>query len=256
MPTDDTAACLDGDLGLPLRPGAAPAYAAAEAQDDTVPVPAYLRETYTWAYLSPLGRRVFDHPVVVSAILWGNIGRLIRATCAEIPAGSRVLQTACVYGDFSIRLAEAVGTDGSLEVIDVAPIQVEHCRNKLTGFPNATVLRRDAAAPGRGVFDAACAFFLLHEVPEAYKADIVHAVLGSVAPGGKAVFVDYHPPARLHPLRPVMSLIFRLLEPYATALWRREIASYAGSLASGFEWRKETYFGGLYQKVVAVRKSA
>lgn len=249
MPTDDTVACL----GAPRPSAKAPAYAADEAQEDVVPVPAYLQETYSWAYLSPLGRRVFDHPLVVSGILWGNIGRLIRATCAEIEAGSRVLQTACVYGDFSIRLAEAVGADGTLEVIDVAPIQVEHCRSKLMAYPNATVRRRDAATPDLGVFDAACAFFLLHEVPEAYKARIVRSVLASVAPGGKAVFVDYHAPVRLHPLRPVMALVFRLLEPYATALWAREIASYAGGLAGGFEWRKQTYFGGLYQKVVAVR---
>jgi hypothetical protein len=46
-----------------------------------------------------------------------------------------------------------------------------------------------------------------------------------------------------------------MLEPYATALSEKEIISYAPrALANRFVWRKETYFGGLYQKVVATRK--
>jgi hypothetical protein len=48
----------------------------------------------------------------------------------------------------------------------------------------------------------------------------------------------------------VTSLVFDTLEPYAKGLWRKEIAAFAGN-DSRFTWRKETYFGGLYQKVVA-----
>jgi hypothetical protein len=42
------------------------------------------------------------------------------------------------------------------------------------------------------------------------------------------------------------------LKPFAKALWRHEISSFA-STPEGFHWRKETYFGGLFQKVVAER---
>jgi hypothetical protein len=66
------------------------------------------------------------------------------------------------------------------------------------------------------------------------------------------VFIDYHRPGRLHPLRPIMMTVFALLEPFARALWTREIAAYA-STPDGFRWRKQTFFGGLYQKVVAER---
>ena len=70
---------------------------------------------------------------------------------------------------------------------------------------------------------------------------------------GKAVFVDYHQPLWFHPLKPIMSLVFDTLEPYAKELWRHEIEELAEH-DQRFTWRKETCFGGLYQKVVATRR--
>jgi ubiquinone/menaquinone biosynthesis C-methylase UbiE len=222
---------------------------------DSPDIPDYLRDTYHWAYLSRVGRAVFDRPAMVSAILWGNARRLMGDAAAEFAAGSRVLQTACVYGDFSLQLAERVGPQGRLDVIDVAPIQVANCRRKLAAYPQVRLRVADTAAhEGKG-YDGVCCFFLLHEVPEDYKHRIVDRVLGSLRPGGKAVFVDYHEPRRWHPLRGIMSLVFRWLEPYARALWRQEIASYA-TRAGDFTWTKRTYFGGLYQKTVAIREAA
>ncbi len=51
-----------------------------------------------------------------------------------------------------------------------------------------------------------------------------------------------------------MSFVNDTLEPFAKALWVNEIASYA-SRAEEFSWSKQTYFWGLYQKVVAERRS-
>ena len=48
------------------------------------------------------------------------------------------------------------------------------------------------------------------------------------------------------------SIVFDTLEPHAKGLWRHEISDFA-SAAEGFTWRKQTYFGGLYQKTVARR---
>ena len=66
-----------------------------------------------------------------------------------------------------------------------------------------------------------------------------------------AVFVDYHKPARLHPLRGIMHLIWRKFEPFAAGLLESEIEAFADDGA--FTWSKETFFGGLYQKIVATR---
>jgi SAM-dependent methyltransferase len=177
----------------------------------------------------------------------------MQAAADEFTPGQKVLQSACVYGDFSPLLARRVGPAGQLTVIDVAPIQTENCQRKLTRYPHAKVRIADAAAPLKDDVDAVCCFFLLHEVPEDYKERIVNNLLGLVKPGGKVVFVDYHRPHPFHPLKGIMALVFRWLEPYAPILWKREIKSYA-SRAEEFDWDKCTYFGGLYQKIVAVRR--
>ena len=215
-------------------------------------VPDYLQRYYWWAYLRPAALRVFDHAPVVSAILWGGYGRLKRATFAEIAAGDRVLQAACVYGDFSRDLARLVGKHGHLDLIDIVPLQVANCRRKLHDFPWVRVRHADAASPGGARYDVVCCFFLLHELPEERKRAAVDALLDRVAPGGRAIFVDYHNPSVLHPLKPMTALVFSALEPFARSLWRNEIVDFANR-PNARSWRKETFFGGLFQKVVAER---
>ena len=128
-------------------------------------------------------------------------------------------------------------------------------RKKLAEYANARVICGDAAAPPDGLYDLVISFFLLHEVPEDYKARIVDAALARLAPGGKVVFIDYAKPVGWHPMRPIMVKVFDWLEPFARALWSRDIYSYAGRQPAGIVWRKTTYFGGLYQKVVAERRA-
>ncbi len=216
-------------------------------------IPDYLIKTYTWAYLTPASLVVFDNPFVTSSILWGNMLRLVRAACGEFEAGQRIMQAANAYGNLSVELARTVGPEGRLDVIDVAPLQVEHCRKKLADFPQARVKLADVGHPSGHIYDGVCCFFLLHEVPDDKKREVVDALLASVPPGGKVVFVDYHKTVRAHPLRPVMHFVFRWLEPFAYGLVDSEIADLANDRDS-FTWRKETFFGELYQKVVAERR--
>jgi ubiquinone/menaquinone biosynthesis C-methylase UbiE len=225
-----------------------------EANPSTDALPDYLVKTYWWAYLNPTSLHVFDNPIVAPAILWGNMARLVKAACDEFEPGQRLLQAASAYGPISARLASTVGETGFLEVIDIARIQVEHCRRKLGNQAHTRVRIADAADPGGGPYDGVCCFFLLHEVPDENKHAIVNALLESVKPGGKLVFIDYHAPHTWHPLRGVMSMVFQFLEPYAEGLIRRQIQDFAVD-SSQYTWRKETYFGELYQKVV-VEKAA
>ncbi len=241
----DTAICTADPADQALPP----------LSDVPPPLPDYLHRTYYWAYLSPLGRSLLDRSLVVSSILWGNANRLMDSAAQEFAPGQRVLQTACVYGDFSARLARQVGPTGRLIVADVAPIQIEYCRRKLTTYPQATAHLADAAGalPGKD-HNGICCFFLLHEVPEDYKTRIVNNLLEQLPIGGKIVFVDYHRPRSWHPMKGIMWLVFRTLEPYASSLWDKEINSYAHHREQ-FRWNKQTFFGGLYQKVVAERIS-
>ncbi len=217
-------------------------------------IPAYLEDHYWWAYLRPASLKVFDHTLVVSAILWGKYSGLKKAALAEISRGQRVLQAACVYGDLSPHLARLVGGDGRLDVIDIVPLQVDNCRRKLEDFPHAAARLADAAAPGDGPYDAVLCFFLLHELPDEHRRAVVNGLLACVAPGGKVIFVDYHKPRLLHPLYPVTNLVFALLEPFAKRLWQCEISEFAHR-PGDFRWRKRTYFGGFFQVVVVQRNS-
>jgi SAM-dependent methyltransferase len=216
-------------------------------------LPDYLVDTYSWAYLRPRSLHLLDRHVVVNSILWGNYRRLVIAACHEFAPGDRVLQAASVYGNLSSRLADKVGDRGFLDIIDIAPLQVAHCQRKLAGRSNARVRVADATVVGEYGYDGVCCFFLLHEVPDLQKRRIVNSLLASVRPGGKVVFVDYHRPVRWHPLRPVMAIIFRTLEPYAEGLVSSSIMGFAES-PQDFEWRKETRFGDLYQLVVATKR--
>lgn len=213
-------------------------------------IPAYLEETYYWAYLDPRNVRRLDREMVVRTILWQQHNRLKSAAFSEIEPGSTVLQPACVYGDFSSALAEHMGSTGRLEVVDVARIQVANCRRKLKNYPQATVRHANALQVGEKKFDVVCCYFLMHELPDDIKHRVVDALLGYLEPGGKLVFVDYHKPHWAHPLKPITSLVFDTLEPFAKGLWRKEIKEFASDSGS-YRWRKETYFGSLFQKVVA-----
>ncbi|MBX9296394.1 rhodoquinone biosynthesis methyltransferase RquA [Chromobacterium piscinae] len=217
-------------------------------------VPDYMTEVYDWAYVNPRKARMLDHKLVVRTLLFGNDQRLMRAYLDEIRPGERVWQVAHVYGDLVQRAAARVGADGRFTLTDVTPIQVELAGGKLAGVPQAEVVRADAArfqADQRP--DLVCSFFLLHEVPEGMKSAIVDNMLAQVAPGGRAMFVDYHCPRPWQPIGWLLKWVNRVLEPFAEALWNKEIAAYARE-AERFDWRKRTVFGGVYQIVVAQRR--
>jgi ubiquinone/menaquinone biosynthesis C-methylase UbiE len=220
-------------------------------------LPAYLTQTYTWAYLNPTLLPWLDRPAVVSTILWGQANRLMRFAISQFAPGQRLLQAACVYGTLLPQLAQRIGSEGELEVVDVSDLQVGNARRKLAAYPQASVRRADLASASSVTsdsYDAVDCFFLLHEVPEDARRRIVDNLLRAVRPGGKIVFVDYHRPADWHPLRPVMSFVFRDLEPYAPSLFDASIPS-RSARAGQFDWTAATSFGGLYQQVVGVRRT-
>lgn len=230
-----------------------------ERDDDTpatdgLAVPSYMEEVYDWAYINPRNVELLDRCWIVDVLLFGNARRLMKAAVAEIAPAHKVLMAAHVYGDLVNRLADRVGPAGHLEIIDITPIQVAHARRKVGHLPYVAVNRDDAATHAGGPFDMTLSFFLLHEVPDGKKRAIVDSLLSKVEPGGKAVFVDYHEPKRWQPIRYILSVVDDLLEPFAKALWTHEIRDFASD-ADAFTWEKQTFFGGVYQKVVARRRA-
>lgn len=224
------------------------------ARTEPVRVPAYLEQTYWWAYLHPAGVRFFERQWLVNAILWGNYAGLRDAALGELGASitERVLQVACVYGDFTQRMAGRLAPGGRVDVVDVAAVQLNNLRRKLNGQSNVFLHHQDSAKLGfsDGSYDCAVVFFLLHEQPESVRAHTVREAMRVVRPGGKVIFVDYHRPGQLNPFRYVMMPILALLEPFAMSMWHKDIADWLPREARSASIRKETYFGGLYQKVV------
>ncbi len=224
----------------------------------SVPVlPAYLVQTYWWAYIHPNAVRFFERQWLVNLILWGNYARLRDAAFAELgaPIAGDVLQVACVYGDFTARLAQRLGTRGFADVADVAPVQLENLTRKLKGHPRVALHHQDSGdlVFADASYDYVVLFFLLHEQPEAARIRTIAEALRVVKPGGKVIFVDYHRPRYLNPFRYVMLPVLKWLEPFALDMWRREISDWLPLGLQPANIAKQTYFGGLYQKVVITR---
>lgn len=233
-----------------LSPCAANAFSSA-------PIPDYLQKTYWWAYLHPNAVRVFERQWLVNLILWGNFARLRDAALNELGEviDARVLQVACVYGNFTEHLVSRLGSQGRLNVIDVAPIQIRNLQAKLKPNSQVTVLRQDSSNMQfeDGSHDVTVVFFLLHEQPVEVRLKTIAEAWRVTRPGGKIIFVDYHRPLAVNPFRYVMVPILTTLEPFAMDLWRGEITDWLPSGAKAAQVEKETYFGGLYQKVVIQR---
>jgi ubiquinone/menaquinone biosynthesis C-methylase UbiE len=218
---------------------------------DALAVPRYLSQAYWWAYVHPNAVRLFERQWLVNLILWGNFARLRDAALDALGPRleGRTLQIACVYGDLTGRLRARLAPGASLDVADVLRVQLDNLARKLRGDPRVGLIQADSAAlelPDAG-YDRALLFFLLHEQPAEVRRRTIAEALRVVKPGGRLVIVDYHRPHRLNPLYGPMTLVLRLLEPYALDLWRHELTAWLPH--DGAALRKRTLFGGLYQLV-------
>lgn len=217
-------------------------------------IPRYLEQVYWWAYVHPQAVKLFEREWLVNLILFGNYGRLRDAALDELgeTVTGRTLQVACVYGNLTPRLRERLAPDASLRVVDVLPIQLKNLASKMPADERVALLQGDSsslACPDAS-YDQVLLFFLLHEQPEVVRRKTLAEVLRVVKPGGRIVIVDYHRPVDWHPLRLLMAGVFRKLEPYAMDLWNHEVAEFMPRPADLSSITKQTYYGGLYQKLV------
>ncbi len=222
-----------------------------------LPIPRYLEQVYWWAYVHPKAVHLFEREWLVNLILFGNYGRLRDAALADLgrEVTGKTLQVACVYGNLTPRLQHRLAPEGRLDVVDILPIQLKNLAGKLPTDERVALLQGDSsqlAAPDAS-YDRVLMFFLLHEQPEAVRRGTLAEAMRVVKPGGQIVIVDYHRPVAWHPLRLLMTGVFRRLEPYAMDLWQNEIAAFMPADVRPASVNKQTYFGGLYQKLVLTR---
>ncbi len=223
----------------------------------SLPIPRYLESEYWWAYLHPRAVQIFERGWLVNLILFGNYSRLRDRALDDLgnTVSGSTLQVACVYGDLTQRLRTRLAPDAQLQIVDILPIQLSNLRAKLPEDSRVTLQQGDssALAMADASVDQLLLFFLLHEQPESVRRATLAEAMRVVKPGGRIVLVDYHRPARFHPMRPLMRLVFRRLEPFAMDLWRNSIEDFMPSGMRPASVRKTTFFGGLYQKLVITR---
>ncbi|MBF0158878.1 MAG: class I SAM-dependent methyltransferase [Magnetococcales bacterium] len=224
-------------------------------------IPSYLEQTYWWAYIHPNGVRLFERQWLVNLILWGNFAALRDVVLDEVKADNpmRVLQVACVYGDFTPRLSQVLDHSARLDVVDVAPVQLANLSRKLGGssceHSHVHLHHQDSTALSfrDDLFDQVILFFLLHEQPAGARSRTLLEALRVTKPGGRVIIVDYHGPHRFNPFRYIMWPILAFLEPFAMDLWKREINDWIPRGIPLTRVHQELFFGGLYQKVVMTR---
>ncbi|HVZ43417.1 MAG TPA: rhodoquinone biosynthesis methyltransferase RquA [Ramlibacter sp.] len=222
-----------------------------------LPVPRYLEQVYWWAYVHPKAVHVFEREWLVNLILFGNYGRLRDAALADLgeEIRGRTLQIACVYGNLTPKLRERLAPDASLDVVDILPIQLKNLAAKMPPDERVALLQGDSsslAAPD-ACYDQVLLFFLLHEQPDNVRRRTLKEAMRVVKPGGRVIIVDYHNPVPRHPLKWLMRRVFRYLEPYAFDLWENEVLDFLPARLQPASWTKQTWFGGLYQKLVLTK---
>jgi ubiquinone/menaquinone biosynthesis C-methylase UbiE len=218
-------------------------------------VPDYLSRLYWWAYVHPNAVRLFERQWLLNLILWGNFSRLRNSALDELgqEITGATLQIACVYGDFTPRLRQRLAPDASLDVVDVLPIQLDNLKRKLGKSDRVRLFCSNSeklAHAESGSYEQVILFFLLHELPEQTRVATMRETMRVLKPGGKLVIVDYHKPRAWNPLRYFMKPLLAWLEPYALALWQRELSEFMPASSHKYSIRKRTFFGGLYQQVV------
>jgi ubiquinone/menaquinone biosynthesis C-methylase UbiE len=179
-----------------------------ECLPDDIPhpvIPKYLQATYWWAYIHPRGVHMFERQWLVNLILWGNYKRLCDVVLNDFEhlSNSKTLQIACAYGNLTSRLAENLGTNDILEVIDILPIQLTNLASKLPPEKSIKLHCMDSTALSYpdNEFDRALLFFLLHEQPLDVRKKTLAEAIRVIRPGGTLTIVDYACPNWFNPLR-------------------------------------------------------
>ena len=234
-------------------------------------VPGYLTKHFWWAYLWPRSAPFFDHPLIISAILFGNYQRLINATLKRVqrwgepstgtqPAekpGERMLQLTCVYGDLT-PLLQARLAPAPLHITDVVPLQLRLARGKSEPGRtlHATRMNAEQLAYQDDSFSSALIFFLLHELPPDARQRVISQCLRTLRPGARLLITEYaEKPARHWFVRiPILRRILLRAEPFLGPFWEENLDTHLRTNAEPLnkvpvKLHETFYFHGFYRVV-------
>lgn len=220
-------------------------------------LPAYIEYIYGDIYTDPAKCMAQDSTFLCYLKTFLQYKTLVNAVSQELRQNQSVLQFGITNGNQIDEAAMAIGAYGQYDIVDINPLQVSRANEKYWKvYQCLKIFKQDAANLNlKGSYDVVICFMLLSEVPSATKTKIINNALKMVKPGGKVVFVDWHTPLFWHPLRYLVRMYNRLYHPFVERLWDRDIDTFAApETRAQFMWYKNTYFGRMFQKTVAVRK--
>lgn len=223
---------------------------------DRCQMPGYLGRHYPWAYLWRSAVWFFDHQPIINFILFGNYREIMEEVVAAIdaPNTGKTLQIASVYGELVPRLARDIE---DLDVIDVAPIQLEAVARKLDQAGLSARLRRmnaESLEYPTGTFDTSIMFLLLHEMPPKSRAHALQESIRVLQQSGRLVIAEYGEKSAghfIHRFSPLRWLLTQA-EPFLESFWSDNLVDRvieAGKVV-GKEVQLETQtdvFGGFYR---------
>lgn len=216
-------------------------------------IPAYISAIYHWLYLNPKLYAILDNSILLNVLTCGGHYLLTEELKKEITPNAQTLQIGVTLGSQIEKTYSALNMSGLYTITDVIPQMLEYCHEK--HLEKRIIYQHTNAAKSiNEKYDTIICYMLLHELPPQTRKQLIDNILKALPFGGKAIFIDYHQPTSLNPLKYIIRTINRLYQPFAEALWKtpiKELTQYA----ENYSWSKQTYFGGIYQKVVATRES-
>ncbi len=222
-------------------------------KQSTTKIPAYLSGIYGWLYLNPKLYALLDNSVLLNLLTMGSHYLLTEELKKEIAPDAQILQIGATLGAQIEMTYSALNMSGLYTIMDIVPQILEHCHEKHLE-KRIIYQQANAAKTINGEYDTIICYMLLHELPPQTRDKVIENILKALKFGGKAIFIDYHQPSALNPLKYIVRAVNRLYQPFAEALWKTSIKELAPH-AENYSWSKQTYFGGMFQKVVATKEN-
>jgi len=190
--------------------------------------PVYLVRHYWWAYLWPVAVWFFDHQPIINAILFGQYRKLMQATMERLKdtPNESVLQLTCVYGELTPKIIQTLSPT-PLHIADVAMVQLEAAHSKAPSDDvlHAARMNAEQLAYKDDSFSTVVLFFLLHEMPEEARANVLSKCMRVIPVGGALLMTEYAPLPTKHILYrfPPTRWLITYLEPFLDGFWHDDV---------------------------------
>lgn len=214
-------------------------------------IPEYLTKIYKNLYLNSYLYNFLDNGIIQNILTLGYHNTLTDELKKEISPHSKILQIGATFGSQIDKTYSALGMLGSYTIIDILPNVIENCKEKHLD-QRINFIEANAKNTIKEEYDTIICYMLLHELPPLTRTKVLENIINSLKTGGKVIFIDYNLPNHYNPLKYIIRAYNRLYQPFAEALWKNNIKDLTPN-AEICNWSKQTYFGGIYQKVVATK---